>query len=231
MGWFCVLIFYHNMLKCTKLTKNSIYLRFLFVSPFNLSAYNIHSIPEQTEDVMKVYLEERVLMSIITAAAEVYKLECYGCLLGYKSQDAIIVDNAIPYQSAERSFSTVELKEKQRNIIEKVLRTFPKLDVIGEFHSHPQHGDVKGDVVLSGSDMRNVSNSDLELVVAINDKKQTRKWRYNGDLTISGTFANYHIKIAAYKYSNNNGCHRPKRIHLWCPVAMGLGNRRQKKAS
>lgn len=179
---------------------------------------------------MEVYLEERVFLSIIMAAAEVYKLECYGCLLGYKLKDAIVVDNAIPYQSAERSFSTVDLKEKQRNIIENILGTFPKLSIIGEFHSHPQHGDLKGGVILSKSDMQNVSNSDLEIVVAINDKKRNCKWKYNRDLTISGTFANYHIMIAAYKYDTNNG-HKPKRIQLWCPVAIGLKNLGLKKAS
>lgn len=180
---------------------------------------------------MEAYLEERVFMSITMAAAEVYKCECYGCLVGYKSDNAIVVDNAIPYQSAERSFSTVDLKEKQRNIIKNILNTFPKLNVIGEFHSHPQYGSVKGDIVLSGCDIKNVNNSNLEIVVAINDKKHKRKWRYNKDLSISGTFDNYHIRMAAYHYDNtNSNGKRPKRVGLWCPFVMGLESWRQKKA-
>lgn len=182
---------------------------------------------------MEVYLEERVFMSITMAAAEVYKFECYGCLVGYKLENAIVVDNAIPYQSAERSFSTVDLKEKQRNIIEKILGTFPKLNVIGEFHSHPQYGNVKGNILLSRCDMKNVNNSNLEIIVAINDKRRTLKWGYNRDLSISGTFDNYHIRMAAYHYSNNNDNgvrHRPKRAHIWCPVVMGMESLRQRKA-
>lgn len=180
---------------------------------------------------MEVYLEERVFMSITMAAAEVYKCECYGCLVGYKLENAIVVDNAIPYQSAERSFSTVDLKEKQRSRIENILNTFPKLSVIGEFHSHPQYGNVKGNVVLSSCDMRNVNNSSVEIIVAINDKKRKRRWQYNRDMSISGTFDNYHIRMAAYHYDNSNGnSRRPKRINLWCPVVMGIESWTQKKA-
>ena len=180
---------------------------------------------------MEVYLEERVFMSITMAAAEVYKFECYGCLVGYELENAIVVDNAIPYQTAERSFSTVDLKEKQRHIIEDILGTFPKLNVIGEFHSHPQYGNVKGSTVLSCCDMRNTNNNNLEIVVAINDKKRTRKWGYNSDLSISGSFAKYHIRMAAYHYDTCNGNgHKPKKINMWCPMVMGIESWRQKKA-
>lgn len=178
---------------------------------------------------MEVYLEERVFMSMIMSAAEVYKFECYGCLLGKKTDHAIFIDNALPYQSAERSFSTVDLKMKQRNRIGRILNTFPEQKIIGEFHSHPQYGNAKGDIILSGTDKNNINNSIVEIVVAINDKKRSQKWGRNKDLTISGTFDNYHVRIAAYYYKKRDES-RPKRVHIWCPVALGTRNWDQKEA-
>lgn len=178
---------------------------------------------------MDVFIEERVFMSVVMSAAEVYKCECYGCLVGYKQDDVIVVDNAIPYQSADRSFSAVDLKKKQRNRITSVLGTFPKQSVVGEFHSHPQYGRVRGDITLSRCDMRNVNNSSLEIVVAINDKKRSRKWSYNADMSISGTFDDYHVRMVAYCYG---GCgkRRPRRVRMWCPVLMGDDGWRRREA-
>ncbi len=181
---------------------------------------------------MEVYLEERVFMSISMAAAEVYKHESYGCLLGYKLDNAIIVDNAIPYQSADRGFFSVDLKAKQRNIIKKILNTFPKLNIIGEFHSHPQYGNVKGDVILSDNDTKNVDSGKLEIVIAINDKKRSKSWTYNKDMTISGTFADYHIRMASYIANKvgYNGAKKPERINMWCPIVTSKDYLQQRQA-
>jgi len=183
---------------------------------------------------MEVFIEERVFMSVIMSAAEVYKFESYGCLLGHQTEHSVLVDNALPYQSAERTFSTVDLKDKQRNRIGEILNTFPKQNIIGEFHSHPQYGNVKGDIILSSSDIKSINGNNIEIIVAINDKKRNQKWGYNQDLSISGTFAKYHIRMAAYylKADKDNGRPNPlKRIQLWCPVVPGIKNWRQKKAS
>lgn len=155
------------------------------------------------------------------SATEVFKLECYGCLLGYKLDSSIIVETAIPYQTAERSFSAADLKRKQRAVIGKVLKTFPKLKAVGEYHSHPQRGDIKGSIQLSDSDIENIKIEDLEIVIAINDKQRSRQWKYNEDMTLSGSFSDYYFRIAAYYY-NGYINHEPLRTMLWCPSAIGL---------
>jgi len=176
---------------------------------------------------MEVFLEEKAFTNIIMSAAEVFKHECYGCLLGYKLDSSIIVETAIPYQTAERSFSAVELKKKQRDVIEKVLKTFPKLKAIGEFHSHPQHGDAKGITALSDSDRENLKEEDLEIIIAINNKQRSRQWKYNEDKTLSGSFSDYYFKIAAYYYNGYTN-HEPVKTMLWCPSAIGLRYKRSK---
>ncbi|ODS31715.1 MAG: Mov34/MPN/PAD-1 family protein [Candidatus Scalindua rubra] len=170
---------------------------------------------------MEVFLEEKAFTNIIMSAAEVFKHECYGCLLGYKLDSSIIVETAIPFQTAERSFSAAELKRKQRAVIEKVLKTFPKLKAVGEYHSHPQRGDIKGSVTLSDSDIENIKMEDLEIVIAINDKQRSRQWKYNEDMTLSGSFSDYYFRMAAYYYNGYTN-HEPLRTMLWCPSATGL---------
>ncbi len=174
---------------------------------------------------MEVFIEEKAFTTLIMSSAEVFKLECYGCLLGYKLDSAIIVESAIPYQTAERTFSTVDLKRKQRGVIEKVLENFPKLKAVGEYHSHPQRGDVKGNVLLSGSDVENIKAEDVEILIAINNKQRSRQWKYNEDMTLSGSFADYYFKIAAY-YSNGHTNNGPAKTMLWCPSATGLRYRK-----
>lgn len=170
---------------------------------------------------MEVFLEETAFTNIIMSSAEVYKHECYGCLLGYKLDSAIIVETAIPYQKAERSYSAVELKRKQRAVIEKVLESFPKLRAVGEYHSHPQRGVIKGSIELSESDVENIKLEDLEVVIAINNKQRSRQWKYNEDMTLSGSFTDYYFRMAAY-YHNGYTNHVPVRSMLWCPSATGL---------
>lgn len=172
---------------------------------------------------MEIFLEEKAFTNIIMSAAEVYKLECYGCLLGYKLASAIIVETAIPYQTAERSYSAVELKKRQRAVIENVLKNFPKLKAVGEYHSHPQRGDIKGNTNLSESDVDNIKVEDLEIVIAINNKQRSRQWKYNEDKTLSGSFADYYFRMAAYYFNGNgNARHEPAKTMLWCPTATGL---------
>jgi hypothetical protein len=108
--------------------------------------------PESRRPSVEVYLGEAALVSLIVSSAEVYKKECYGTLLGYRADNRILVEHAIPYQSALRKHSEVCLGARSRRIIDEVLEGLPKYGVLGEYHSHPMFGDKRANVRLGALD-------------------------------------------------------------------------------
>lgn len=176
---------------------------------------------------IEVYLSENVFMGLILSSVEVYKKECFGLLLGYKTPQKYIVEHAIPYQSAKRGHKWIELRRDKWKIIQEVLQNFPKLDMIGDFHSHPMYRDVKADVSLSEDDILHMYPDELQVVIAINENRRSMPWASNPDQTVSGTISGYHIKIAAYYFpveDNDNDKKNSKVLYaakIFCPFVVG----------
>lgn len=172
---------------------------------------------------MQVYLSENVFLGLILSAIEVYKSECYGLLLGLRTNDKFIIEFAIPYQSAKRGRTWAELRDDKWRIISKIVKNFPKLDVIGDFHSHTMFGESRADVSLGKEDIEYMSESELQMVVAINDKLRSQIWNNNRNGTISGTIDRYHCKIAAYYLpGEKRRNHYPRLAEIHCPFSIGL---------
>jgi len=56
---------------------------------------------------MTVYIYETAFLSIVLSSVEAYKKECYGLILGYRTDKQWRVEYAVPYQTAERGHKTV----------------------------------------------------------------------------------------------------------------------------
>ncbi|MBI5194113.1 MAG: hypothetical protein HZA08_11830 [Nitrospirae bacterium] len=149
---------------------------------------------------VEVYLSENVFMGLILSSVEVYKKECFGLLLGYKTPQKYIVEHAVPYQSARRGHKWIELRSDKWKIIQEVLNNFPKLDMIGDFHSHTMYRDVRADVSLSEDDIIHMYPDELQIVIAVNENRRSTAWATSPDNTISGTISGYHFKLAAYYF-------------------------------
>jgi proteasome lid subunit RPN8/RPN11 len=172
---------------------------------------------------MQVYLSENVFMGLVLSAVEVYKKECFGLLLGYRTPGKYIVEHAIPYQSVRRGHNWTELRSDKWKIMKEILANFPKLDAIGDFHSHTMYRDIKASIALSPDDIQYMEPHELQIVIAINENRRSKEWSVNFDHTISGSIDQFHFKIAAYFYENgerNNG-KRPRLAQILCPYAMG----------
>ncbi|MDD5434160.1 MAG: hypothetical protein PH343_01900 [Nitrospira sp.] len=175
---------------------------------------------------IEVYLSENVFMGLILSSVEVYKKECFGLLLGYKTQQKYIVEHAIPYQSARRGHKWIELRSDKWKIIQEVLKNFPKLDMVGDFHSHTMYRDVRADVSLSEDDIIHMYPDELQLVIAVNANRRSMPWATNPDQTISGTISGFHFKLAAYYFpaeDSNNEEEKPEVLHtakILCPFVM-----------
>ena len=82
----------------------------------------------------------------------VYRKECHGVLLDFRTRGRIVVEYAIPFQSAKRRHTEV-VSNWRREV--KVIEVLPKLihlQKLGYFHSHPQWGGVRGVAKLSAAD-------------------------------------------------------------------------------
>jgi len=193
---------------------------------------------------VQVYLNENVLLGMVLSTVEVFKKECFGVLLGYRADGKYIVEHALPYQSARRGHNWTELRSDKWKILEGILRNFPKLDILGDYHSHTMYRDIRASITLSDDDIAYMEPHELQIVVAINQQEHPRTWSWslNVDRTLSGWIDRYHFRIAAYYYDrhelagmggngngngNGNGhgprkpLTRPRRAQLLCPIAMG----------
>ncbi len=147
---------------------------------------------------MKVYLSESTFLGLLLSAAEVYKKECLGYLLGYSLEDRFIVEHAFSLQTATRRHRGVAMKERNQKRIEEILERFAKLQIIGDFHSHTQYGDTKGLFIPSPDDIKSMVTGQIYLIIAVNDIDKVYPWSENRDGTISGSVGKMFFKIAAY---------------------------------
>ncbi len=167
---------------------------------------------------MQAYFNENVFMGLVLSAVEVYKKECFGLLLGYRIAGKFIVEHAIPYQSVKRGHSWTELRSDKWKVITEILKHFPKLDVIGDFHSHTMYRDARANVSLSGDDIKYMGKDELQIVIAVNEFKRPKPRRVRFDHTVSGVLDRYQFKIAAYYFDDHarNG-NRPKLAEILGP--------------
>jgi proteasome lid subunit RPN8/RPN11 len=169
---------------------------------------------------MKVFLSEAAFMGVILSSIEVYKKECLGLLLGYKLEDRFIVEYSVAYQSAKRMRNEVSTNHARHVRIESVLPKFGKLEIIGDFHSHPQYGSLKGLPKPSRLDINDMIGGRLYLIIAINDNERSVRWKENRDGTISGTLNDFHFKISAYHFDGK----RIRKNPIKCPFCLALEN-------
>ncbi len=169
---------------------------------------------------LKAYLSENAFMELLLSSAEVFKKECLGYLLGYRLEDRFIIEHAFPLQSAKRRPRGVMFHHRNHKKIEPLLSKFEKLQIIGDFHSHTQFGELKGIPIPSPEDIRGMEAEELYIIVAINNLEQSRPWRENRDGNISGSLGDFFFKISAYFYPHADAV--PLRVRIYCPFPPGL---------
>lgn len=165
---------------------------------------------------------------MIVSAVEVYPKECLGVLLGYRAWNSLdktrraIVEQAISYQTAERTGSSVEIEERHELRCKDILYKLSASEPIGYFHSHPKMGPD-----LSSKDKKSMNFGDIEIVVAISKKKRTTPWKYDIDKKeLSGVFGDFRFDISASScFKSKQNVKNFQRIELLCPFALGIGSK------
>lgn len=168
----------------------------------------------------QIFLSHEAFISIILSSVEVYKRECLGALLGMQTQGRIIVEHAIPFQAVKkRTFSEVESNWRKELKVNEVIPKLIHLQKLGYFHSHPQFGDKRGEAGLSPADKKSMQETEIEIVVAINDSGKSLAWAPSRNGLV-GTLGQYHIRIAGF-YKKKSG--KIKSFKILCPYAVGFG--------
>lgn len=168
-----------------------------------------------------IFVKEKAFLSIALSAIEVYHRESLGILLGHQTSDGFVVEYAIPYLTADKGLSWVESKPERADRIQKILRRLP-ISLIGDFHSHTDLGNLKAQVIPSRTDIADMEDGKVYLIVALNNGIRRKKWQMNRDGTISGSLNSYHLKIGAYVCSQN-GRWKFERAKIHCSFAMIMG--------
>ncbi len=131
---------------------------------------------------MAIYIGENAFITITLSAIETsIKYEAAGILLGYQMEDVYYIENAIPYQIAERTANSIHVPPIKREIIRRVFGNYMKYRIVGEFHTHPE-----GDIGLSEEDKDYVrsNNYQLEIVAAVDRTDSSYPWDYKkGELS------------------------------------------------
>ncbi len=170
---------------------------------------------------MVIHLSDMAFTGMVLAALEAFRKECYGLLLGQRTRNGLVVQHAVPYQTADRHTSWVKRNEPAHSRMEKFLENLNHLNLIGDFHSHIQRGEHKALCRLSSADKKGLEQNDLCLVLALNSREKYQPWKANRDGSLSGTVDDFFVKIGAwYGIHNNNG--NLSRAQLLCPFAVGL---------
>jgi proteasome lid subunit RPN8/RPN11 len=172
---------------------------------------------------MITYISQNAFWGLLISAAEVYKRECFGLLIGYRDrkgpQEMYIVEHALPFQTAGRGHKGVVSNPRAHKRIERFLNGIPHLSVIGDFHSHTMWGYSRAASHPSETDLEGMKPENVYVIVSVNDRLRVVPWKYNDDGSLSGTTDDHYFRLTAYAVT---AAGEPRRMPIICPYAIGF---------
>lgn len=163
-------------------------------------------------------IEEQALVSLLTAALEVYNKETFGLLVGslkegrYKSQ--LIIKNALTYQNATRKKGEVSIWPSRDARIRYVINYLSGCKILGEFHSHTYGVDY-----LTKQDIKDMieDGQRFSLLICIETTDHKQKWYYDKrKKSLHGTVNDdYFITIKVY--AREYGKKVVRKLKIECP--------------
>lgn len=182
---------------------------------------------------MIVQLSQTAFLSAVLASIEAYKKECYGLILGYRTDTQWLVEYAVPYQTAARGHKLVCPHGGRDRRVRACLGELSGYDVLGTFHSHPAWGRLRAVAKPSKTDIDSMLPGELDLIIAVNDARIPRRFRYaeRGRL-LKGTVCDYSLTLASFYsplYTELTGEVPVRRTLIRCPYAIGFEAERARK--
>lgn len=185
-----------------------------------------------------VHIRKEAFLIMLWAAAEVFKKECLGALLGYTpspSRDHFLINDVIPFQGIEKRLNTEVVQSDRSNARWNEfwgrLQFRPKR--LGVFHCHPEWGAHKPPSEMSDKDVRDMKEqkSPLEIIICISSrgKGSYLHWELLEDRSIQGSLASFNFRINAFTLVGEGEDAEPARIQIVSPAALRKLNRAQRR--
>jgi len=171
----------------------------------------------------EVWLSENAFISMVAAAVESYPDETLGVIIGFRDLRLrkFLIQYAIVYQTAERARDEVSADPNRAGRLDKFLKRVTGLEVIGDFHSHPNIPvRRKSSCWLSEEDRESMEISDLGFVIAIDRDYKERDWKHLKMGSLLGCVFPYSLKITGWYMKEES---KQKIVKIHCPFALGLG--------
>lgn len=157
---------------------------------------------------------------MVSSAAEVYRYETVGYLVGYPIKSNFVVEYAAPFQSVQSSEDLIRVDENRTGRINRIINRFAEgLEIVGTFHSHAGLGSQRALALPSDADVNHVLPDEVELIVAVNQGDRKTKWR-EGRYTLYGSVENLHVEIGGFVRAT--GGRGWKRVHVNCAAITGV---------
>ena len=167
----------------------------------------------------EVFLTETAFISMVTAVVEAYPQETLGVLFGLRKLDKIWVQHAIVYQTAERKKQEVSVDEERKRRMDKFLSRVTHLEIIGDFHSHPERDVLGESYKLSPRDKNDMEVKSLGIVIVAQKDGENREWEHFQKGSLCGSVYPYSLRITSWFKSNET---KYEIAEIYCPFALGL---------
>lgn len=171
---------------------------------------------------INVHISELAFLSLTLSSVEAYKKECYGLLLGYRSDTQWRVEYAVPYQTADRGHNRVVPHGLRDRRVRTCVAHLSSFEQLGTYHSHPAWGNCRALAKPSVPDVESVAPGELEMIIAVNDARRPQRF-HNSDhgRILTGTVCDFSLTMATF-YKPPLGDQRMKRLPIRCPYALGF---------
>ena len=171
---------------------------------------------------MVVHVSQSAFLSMVLSSIEAYKKECYGLILGYRTDTQWMIEYAVPYQTAQRGHKMVTPHSVRDRRVRNCLAQLSCYEQLGTFHSHPSWGRLRAVAKPSFCDEQSLLPGDLDIIIAVNDARRPHRFRH-GDRgrSLMGTVCDFSLTIASY-YKPPLGEPVVRRTLIRCPYAVGF---------
>ncbi len=166
-----------------------------------------------------VVLNENAFISMVAAAVETFPDETLGALLGLRKTGTILVQYAVPYQTAKRARTHVSIEPLRGSRVQRFLGNTTRLEVVGDFHSHPGVAVTGKGYKLSEADKRSTPLKRLGTVIVVDEDKKRREWKHLPKGSLLGSVHPYSIRITSWF---KRGATEFEIAEIHCPFAVGL---------
>ncbi len=163
-----------------------------------------------------VYIEKEPFLNMVIASIETFKRECLGLIFGTipsRNRNYFVITNVVAIQLAKkRKNSEVDQSNGSKKRMQGIFDKYPHIyRPIGDFHSHPEWGDIKRLPSLSDADVDDMAKQNLQICIVVKIStinKERIVWEQAQDGGIRGSLGKYkfHINVIRLIKGNKQQC-------------------------